>query len=329
MAFSKKVIIYNGEPNLQPPIMTTILISGGAGNIASALASRLAEDSENHIIIIDNLLTGTTAKVPNAANVKFIKADVNNYNDIVPVFGRYNFDYVFHYAAVVGVKRTLENPIMVLNDIEGIKNILTLSKNSGVKRVFYSSSSEVYGEPFEIPQNENTTPLNSRLPYAIVKNVGEAFFRSYYQEYGLEYTIFRFFNTYGPNQSEDFVIPKFLRAALNNDPIEIYGDGSQTRSFCYVDDNVDTCVKTLTSNSCINDVLNVGSDIEISILQLAKEIIAISGSKSEIVHLPALEEGDMTRRCPDNSKMKSILNRDLISLRDGINRLIAFYASRE
>ncbi len=308
--------------------MATILIAGGAGNIASALASKFAEDENNTVVILDNLLTGDLSKVPKATNVTFIKADVNNYNDIVPVFGRYNFDYVFHYAAVVGVKRTLENPILVLQDIEGIKNILSLSKNSGVKRVFYSSSSEVYGEPFEIPQNENTTPLNSRLPYAIVKNVGEAFFRSYYQEYGLEYTIFRFFNTYGPNQSEDFVIPRFLKSALKNEPITIYGDGKQTRSFCYVDDNVDTCIKTMTSNSCVNDVLNVGSDIEISILDLARQIIAITNSSSEIRHIEALEEGDMTRRCPDNSKMRSILKRDLISLNDGINRLIQFYENR-
>jgi UDP-glucose 4-epimerase len=202
-------------------IQKRILITGGAGNIASALASKLAEDKNNTIIIIENLLTGDVSKAPKVSNVKFIKADVNNYNDIVPVFGRYNIDFVFHYAAVVGVKRTMETPVMVLNDIEGIKNILSLSKNSGVKRVFYSSSSEVYGEPFEIPQNENRTPLNSRLPYTIVKNVGEAFFRFYYQEYGLEYTFFRFFNTYGPNQSEDFVVPRFLKAALKNEPITI------------------------------------------------------------------------------------------------------------
>ena len=198
-----------------------------------------------------------------------------------------------------------------------------------MKRVFYSSSSEVYGEPFEIPQNEDTTPLNSRLPYAIVKNVGEAFFRSYYQEYGLEYTVFRFFNTYGPNQSEDFVVPRFVKAALKGEPIHIYGDGSQTRSFCYVDDNVDTCIKTMRTNSCVNDVLNVGSDVEISILELAKLIIHQTNSSSEIVHVPALEEGDMTRRCPDNTKMRSILDRELISLEEGLNRLIAFYEGRE
>ena len=246
----------------------------------------------------------------------------------MPIFGRYNFNFVFHYAAVVGVKRTLENPIMVLNDIEGIKNILSLSKNSGVKRVFYSSSSEVYGEPFEIPQNEKTTPLNSRLPYAIVKNVGEAFFKSYYQEYGLEYTIFRFFNTYGPNQSEDFVVPRFIKAALKNEPITLYGDGLQTRSFCYVSDNIDTCIKAMQSEDCVNDVINIGSDKEMTILELAQTIIRVTNSNSEIINLPALEEGDMTRRCPDTTKMKNILGRELVTLEDGIKKLVAHYENR-
>lgn len=307
---------------------SNILITGGAGNVASALASKLSDNKDNFIVIVDNLSTGSLTKIPKKDNVKFIKADANNYNDIVPIFGRYNFDFVFHYAAVVGVKRTLENPIMVLNDIEGIKNILSLSKNSCVKRVFYSSSSEVYGEPFEIPQNENTTPLNSRLPYAIVKNVGEAFFKSYYQEYALDYTIFRFFNTYGPNQSEDFVVPRFIKAALRNEPITLYGDGLQTRSFCYVDDNIDTCIKAMQSDDCKNDVLNIGSDIEMTILDLAKKVIEVTNSKSEIIHLPALEEGDMTRRCPDTSKMKTILKRDLVSLEVGIKKLIDHYENR-
>ena len=309
--------------------MATILITGGAGNVGSALATKLAENSNNLIVIVDNLSTGSLSKVPQVENVKFIKANANNYNDIVSIFGRYNFDYVFHYAALVGVKRTLENPIMVLDDIDGIKNILSLSKNSGVKRVFYSSSSEVYGEPFEIPQNEKTTPLNSRLPYAIVKNVGEAFFKSYHQEYGLEYTIFRFFNTYGPNQSEDFVVPRFIKAALKNEPIYLYGDGLQTRSFCYVDDNIAACIKAMNDKNSVNDVLNVGSDIEMTILDLAKKIIVLSNSSSKIIHLPPLEEGDMTRRCPDTTKMKAILGRELISLEDGLTKLINHYENRK
>ncbi|NRB59412.1 MAG: NAD-dependent epimerase/dehydratase family protein [Winogradskyella sp.] len=306
-------------------IGSTILITGGAGNVGSALASKLVQNTNNTVVIVDNLTTGRKHKIPKTENVVFIKADVNNYNDMVAIFGRYDFNYVFHYAAVVGVARTLENPMSVLEDIEGIKNILNLSKNTGVKRVFYSSSSEVYGEPFEIPQNEQTTPLNSRLPYAIVKNVGEAFFRSYYDEYGLEYTIFRFFNTYGPNQSDDFVVPRFLKAAIANDPLYIYGDGSQTRSFCYVDDNVDACIKAMYSKEHTNEVLNIGSDIEMTILQLAQSVINLTNSQSQIVHLPALKEGDMKRRCPDNTKMKDLLGRDLITLKHGLNQLISFY----
>jgi UDP-glucose 4-epimerase len=306
----------------------TILITGGAGNIASELANKLSDILANEVVIIDNLSTGSLDKIPEKDNIRFIKADVNNLSEIIPVFERFNFDFVFHYAAVVGVKRTLENPILVLNDIEGIKNILSLSKNTGVKRVFYSSSSEVYGEPFEIPQNEMTTPLNSRLPYAIVKNVGEAFFRSYFQEYGLNYTIFRFFNTYGPNQSDDFVVARFVKLALKNEPICIFGDGLQTRSFCYVDDNIDTTIKALIDDKIINDVLNIGSDLEITVLELAKTIIEVTKSNSKIIFLPALEEGDMTRRCPDITKMKNILGRELISLEEGINKLIAHYENR-
>ena len=307
----------------------TYLITGGAGNIGSALVSRLAQEKCNNIIVVDNLSTGKIEKLPEKENITFIKANTNNYNDIVPIFGRYNFDFVFHYAAVVGVKRTLKNPMMVLEDIEGIKYILLLSKNTGVKRVFYSSSSEVYGEPFEIPQNEKTTPLNSRLPYAIVKNIGEAFFKSYQEEYGLDYTIFRFFNTYGVNQSDDFVVPIFIKLALKNDPIHIYGEGLQTRSFCYVDDNVDACINAINAPSCLNDVINIGSDKEQTILSLAQEIIKITNSKSEIKFLPPLDEGDMMRRCPDTSKMKKILNRDLISLEEGIKKLVNHYKNNK
>ena len=226
--------------------MTKILVTGGAGFIPSCLAEKLAEKAENTVVIVDNFLTGRMEKVPVSkhSNVRFIKCDVNNFQDISGVFYAYSFDYVFHYAAMVGVKRTLENPVSVLEDISGIKNVLTLSKNTGVKRVYFSSSSEVYGEPVEFPQNEHTTPLNSRLPYAIVKNVGEAYLKSYKKEYDLDYTIFRFFNTYGPKQSKDFVVSKFISNALSNRDITVYGDGKQTRTFCFIDDNI-----TATTNA--------------------------------------------------------------------------------
>jgi len=304
--------------------LTTILVTGGAGFIASEVAIRLCQNPANLVVVVDNLVTGDAGKLPLDAydNLHFIKADVNQFEDIAGVFYAYRFDYVFHYAALVGVMRTLRNPVRVLDDIQGITNILRLSKNSKVKRVFYSSSSEVYGEPVEIPQNEETTPLNSKLPYAIVKNVGEASFRSYFQEYGLEFTIFRFFNTYGPKQSPDFVISKFIKAALKGKDITVYGDGQQTRTFCYVDDNVDATMKVFANDLFVNDVINIGSNIEVTILQLAQIIIRLTDSSSSIVHLPPLEEGDMSRRLPDNSKMMEVIGRPLMSLEVGLQNVI-------
>lgn len=300
----------------------SILVTGGAGFIGSALLKKLAENPQNELVAVDNLLTGSQSRLNKTDNIRFIKADVNNYMEIASIFHRFRFDYVFHYAAVVGVKRTLENPVLVLEDLSGIKNILNLCKNTGVKRIFFSSSSEVYGEPVELPQNEHTTPLNSRLPYAIVKNVGEAFLKSYQQEFGLNYTVFRFFNTYGPLQSKDFVVSKFIAAALKNQDITIYGDGSQSRTFCYVDDNVDACVSAFEQDRYINDVVNIGSDKEYSVLELAENIIEVSNSKSKITFLPPLEEGDMSRRLPDTAKMLKLLNREPISLKEGLKQIL-------
>lgn len=299
-----------------------ILVTGGAGNIGSAFVKKLIANSSYSVTVVDNLSTGNIEKLPSAGNLRFIKADCNDFSQLSQIMYSGNFDYVFHFAAVVGVQRTQENPVLVLQDIEGIKNVLTLSKNCSVKHVYFSSSSEVYGEPVEIPQNEYSTPLNSRVPYAVVKNVGECFFRSYWQEYNLPYTIFRFFNTYGPNQSTDFVIPRFLSAALKGEDIFIYGDGSQTRTFTYVDDTIDTMMNVFEKGLLKNDVINIGSDKLMSVLELAQKIITITNSSSEIKFLPPLKEGDMTRRQPDNSKMKEILKRELIPLEEGVKRLM-------
>lgn len=305
--------------------MRRILVTGGAGFIGSSLAEKLIENSDNYVVIVDNFLTGKREKLPNSSksNWKFIKGDVNNYTDISAIMFSHRFDYVFHYAAVVGVQRTLKNPVKVLEDIKGIENILSLSKNTGVKRVFYASSSEVYGESITYPQDEISTPLNSRLPYAVVKNIGEAFCTSYQQEYGLDYTLFRFFNTYGPKQSTDFVVSKFLKAALANEDLTIHGDGLQSRTFCYVDDNIAAVLQTFNNQQYINTVVNIGNDIETNILQLAETIIKVTNSKSKIVHLPALKEGDMQRRLPNLDRMKTLIERPLVTLEDGIKKLIA------
>ncbi|MBF4985407.1 NAD-dependent epimerase/dehydratase family protein [Nonlabens mediterrranea] len=301
--------------------MNKTLITGVAGNVGSALAHYLLAKG-NQVVGVDNLSTGSISKLPEGKNFTFIKLDVNIYEELAEVMLSHKFDYVFHYAAMVGVQRTLDNPIKVLEDIDGIKNILRLSKNTGVLKVAYSSSSEVYGEPVSLPQIEDETPLNSKLPYAVVKNLGEAYFRSYHQEYGLDYTVFRFFNTYGPQQSKDFVIPKLLHQALHNEDITIYGDGLQSRTFCYIDDNIEASYRIFSDDSLKNEVFNIGSDLVYNIKELVDVILKVTGSNSQIIHLPALEEGDMTRRQPDNSKMKAVLNRELIPLENGIVKLM-------
>lgn len=303
------------------------LITGGAGFVGSNLAHKLAEDPNNSLVIVDNLSTGNASYLPvdSAAHCTFIQGDVNDRSFLGQLFKDYTFDFVFHYAATVGVKRTLDHPMQVLSDIDGFKNLFGLSAEHGVKRVFFSSSSEVYGVSKEFPQNELTTPLNARLPYAIVKSVGESYLESLHKESGLEYTIFRFFNTYGPRQSTDYVLSRFIKAALCDEPITVYGDGSQTRTFCFVQDNITACLTALSQNKIVNDVVNIGSDIEISIKELAEIIIRVTNSKSQIQFLPALTEGDMPRRRPDIAKMRSeLIAHAFTPIEDGI-RLTADY----
>jgi UDP-glucuronate decarboxylase len=295
-----------------------ILVTGGAGNIGGSLSRYLVSKGYN-VTIFDNLITGDKKKLPskNLRNWNFIKGDTNKLKDFKKI-KKYKFDYIFHYAAFVGVKRTLSYPQLVLNDIKGFENILNFAVSKKVKRIFFSSSSEIYGEPVSIPQYEDITPLNSKLPYAIVKNVGEAYFKTYNKLYNLDYTIFRFFNTYGPLQSDDFVITNFIKNCLKNKNLIINGDGRQTRTFIYIKDNIEITHLILKKEYFKNQIVNLGSDREISIINLAKKIIKVLNSKSKIKFKAALKEGDMSRRKPGIKKIKKIYKKKLISLDEGI-----------
>jgi nucleoside-diphosphate-sugar epimerase len=302
--------------------MQKILITGGAGNIGSSLVASLLQKKDVEVYVFDNFITGTQENLPIDNNRLFtFNCDINNNDELIENWGSNEFNYIFHYAALVGVERTQNNPLGVLDDVKGIRNVLERAKESQVKRIFYSSSSEVYGEPVEIPQNEDTTPLNSRVPYAVVKNLGEAFFRSYFKEYGIPFTIFRFFNTYGPNQNNDFVITKFIEQCMKGQKITIYGDGSQSRSFLHIDDNIAFTNIVLEKDLFINEVVNVGSDDVISIKNLALLIKDITESDSELVFLPPLKDGDMYRRKPDVTKMRLHMN-TLTPLDKGITKTI-------
>lgn len=301
-----------------------ILITGGAGFIGSSLAHRLASDPNNSIVIVDNLLTGHASYVPSAPNVCFCEGSVNDSRFMRQLFMDYRFDIVFHYAAVVGVQRTLTNPLSVLSDVSGFENVFQLSALTGVSRVVYASSSEVYGEPVEVPQTEDHTPLNSRLPYAVVKNLGEMYCKSYFAEHNLPFTVLRFFNTYGPRQSSDFVISRFLKAALNGEPITIYGDGQQSRTFCYISDNIDATI-SIIANSTTDEchVINIGNHKQYTILELAQAVLSVTNSSSKIEYLPPLKEGDMLRRQPCIDRMCAYLDRPLISLETGLRSMLA------
>tara|TARA_B100000035_G_scaffold178652_1_gene152362 strand:+ start:2635 stop:3540 length:906 start_codon:yes stop_codon:yes gene_type:complete len=301
--------------------MSKILVTGGAGFIPSHLIDALLENN-HEVTSIDNFVTGKKDNLSKKENHTFIKADVNNLNEIEPILRKGNFEYIFHYAALVGVQRTLNNPIGVLNDLSGLENIFFLAKETKVKKIFFSSSSEVYGEPVELPQREYLTPLNSRLPYAVIKNVGECFCKSYKQEHNIDYTIFRFFNTYGLRQSKDFVVSKFIELAKDNKDITVYGTGLQTRTFCYIDDHIEATIKAFEDNVFNNEIVNIGNNEETTILHLAETIIKVLNSKSKIKHLNPLKEGDMTRRQPDIKRMQSLLSRDFTSLEKGLKKII-------
>ena len=301
--------------------MSKILVTGGAGFIPSHLIDALLENN-HEVTSIDNFVTGKKDNLSKKENHTFIKADVNNLNEIEPILRKGNFEYIFHYAALVGVQRTLNNPIGVLNDLSGLENIFFLAKETKVKKIFFSSSSEVYGEPVELPQREYLTPLNSRLPYAVIKNVGECFCKSYKQEHNIDYTIFRFFNTYGLRQSKDFVVSKFIELAKDNKDITVYGTGLQTRTFCYIDDHIEATIKAFEDNVFNNEIVNIGNNEETTILHLAETIIKVLNSKSKIKHLNPLKEGDMTRRQTDIKRMQSLLSRDFTSLEKGLKKII-------
>jgi UDP-glucose 4-epimerase len=309
------------------------MITGGAGNIGGSLARKLVATGRYHVTIVDDFSTGSREKLPHRADTaRWEVVDANVNRDLAALheaFSRRKYDAVFHYAALVGVQRTLANPLRVLEDLRGIENMLDLCHGHSVPRYFYASSSEVYGEPVSIPQFESTTPLNSKLPYAVVKNAGEVFARAFEKERGQHYTIFRFFNTYGPQQSTDFVISRFVSLALHDEPLTIYGDGAQTRTFCYVDDNIEATLSALENGLGVNQTINIGSDQEITILELAKTVIDVLGSGSKIVHLPPLPEGDMSRRKPDISLMKSLRDKPLTSLRSGIEMTARSYARQK
>lgn len=300
-----------------------ILITGAAGNIGSAMSNYLLSKNRNYLLVgVDNFLTGKKENLPTSDRFHFFKIDVNNYNSLKKLFNRYDFKYIFHYAACAGVERTIENPFLVFNDVDGINNIAKLSLNSKVKKIIFSSSSEVYGENAKTPFKESFTPINPRLPYATVKAYGESVFLALSHRYGINCNIFRFFNTYGPAQSADYVIKNFIIKAIRGEDLNIFGSGSQTRTFLYIQDNLDATYNAFLSSKFDNKPINIGSKKMYNIIELAKIIIKLCGSKSKIKILPKREIGDTLKRQPDDTIFKNLLGRNPLNLKSGILNII-------
>ena len=305
------------------------LITGGAGFLGSHLCDRfLAEGHE--VICMDNLITGTADNVAHLAGngaFHFIKHDVTNY-----VYVDGPVDYVLHFASPASPADYLKYPIQTLKvGALGTHKALGLAKAKSA-RFLLASTSEVYGDPLEHPQREdywgNVNPVGLRGVYDEAKRFAEAMTMAYQRYHGLETRIVRIFNTYGPRMRLDDgrALPTFLRQALLSEPVTVYGDGSQTRSFCYVDDLVEGLWRLLLSD--VTDPVNIGGSEEISILQFAQEVIALTDSESEIV-FEALPEDDPKVGQPDTSKARERLDwQPAVERKEGLRRTLDYARTR-
>ena len=308
------------------------LVTGGAGFLGSHMCDALVNQGAS-VICVDDLSNGKLANITHLKSnrqFKFYKKNVNDIKQLKPVFKRERPDYVMHYAAMVGVKRTANNPLAVFEDIEGIKNIAGCSKQYQVKKILFTSSSEVYGEPVKLPIAEDDT-FNGRWPYSLVKILGEQYFQAYYETYGIPVTIVRFFNVYGPRQDfgdSGFVVSIFLRNGLAGKPLLIYGDGGQTRDFVYADDNIRLTLKAFLSDKVNGRPMNIGSGRSMRIIDLANAVKK-KFPKVKILFKPARNKGEIKYRTPDVSFMKKMLKDEpQVSLAEGLDKTLASLQSK-
>jgi UDP-glucose 4-epimerase len=295
-----------------------VLITGGAGFIGSHLADALIARGDQ-VVALDNFSTGSTANIKHITkNLEIIDGDIRNI-DLINETTK-DVDLVLHMAAALGVNTILESPLeSISTNIAGSEVVLNAAANFK-KRILIASTSEIYGKNPKQPLNETDdrvvgSPQKIRWSYSDAKAIEEAMAFSLNQEKGLKVTTARLFNTVGPRQSAQYgmVVPRFVKAALNNEPINVYGDGTQSRVFCHVQDAIEALLALVATNKTINEVYNVGGTGEITIKQLAETIIKQTNSKSTIEYFPyekAYAPGfeDMQRRVPDINKIKEAIN---------------------
>jgi UDP-glucose 4-epimerase len=295
-----------------------VLITGGAGFIGSHLADALIARGDQ-VVALDNFSTGSTSNIKHITkNFEIIDGDIRN-SDLINETIK-DVDLVLHMAAALGVNTILESPLeSISTNITGSEVVLNAAARYK-KRILIASTSEIYGKNPNQPLKETDdrvvgSPQKIRWSYSDAKAIEEAMAVALNQEKGLKVTTARLFNTVGPRQSGRYgmVVPRFVKAALSNEPINIYGDGTQSRVFCHVQDAIEALLQLVATEKTINEVYNVGGTGEITIKQLAETIIKQTNSKSTIEYIPyekAYAPGfeDMQRRVPDISKIKDALN---------------------
>jgi nucleoside-diphosphate-sugar epimerase len=306
-----------------------VLLTGIAGFIGSHLAEKFLKEG-HYVFGVDNFLTGKEENLKlflKYKNFEFKKIDVEDFKE------NERFDLIVHLASCASPKDYLKYPIetMKANSI-GTWNLLEISKKYG-SRFIYGSTSEVYGDPKEFPQKEsyygNVNPVGPRSVYDEAKRFGEALAILYYRKFNVDVRIIRIFNTYGPRMKMDDgrVIPNFITQALKNEDLTIYGDGNQTRSFCYIDDMVEGIYRICVKDGIKERVINLGNPDEIKIIELAKIILELTSSKSNIKFCP-LPEDDPKRRCPDIERAKKEIGWEpKTSLYEGLKKTIEYFKS--
>jgi len=287
-----------------------VLVTGGAGFLGSHLVDRCLKEGAS-VWVIDDLSMGKMENLHVAVkspHFKFIKGDANNYESLKRVFQKSRPHYAVHYAAFVGVARTQENPIKVLRDLDGISHFFYLAKKYRVRKVVFASSSEAYGEPVVTPSREDG-PLNPQTTYGVIKVAGEEFVKVYTQK-GVPGVALRFFNVYGPRQNATpygFVVGIFIKQVLSGKRPTIFGSGRQTRDFVYIDDNVEAVIRAMVSQKTNGEIINIVRGAPVTILNLARRVIALGGKKFKPKHLPPRMSGEVIHRYADGSKMKKLI----------------------
>lgn len=306
-----------------------ILITGGAGFLGSHLCDRFL--SEGHqVVVMDNLITGSTANIEHLASsedFRFIKQDVTEY-----LYVEGTLDAILHFASPASPIDYLDLPIQTLKvGALGTHKTLGLARE---KRALYllASTSEVYGDPLEHPQTEeywgNVNPIGPRGVYDEAKRFAEAMTMAYHRYHGLDTRIARIFNTYGPRMrlEDGRVVPNFIAQALRGEPLTVYGDGSQTRSFCYVSDMIEGIYRLLGSDEV--EPVNVGNPREMSITEFARLVNEITENPAGVVHQP-LPEDDPKVRQPDIAKAREVLGWEpVVPLEEGLSRTISWFQER-